>query len=475
MTNKAVRISKEKLMALSQELEHYLQVEEKLSGALAGISVASGQTGEILYEHMADIRLRPASNMKLLTAAAALEVLGEEYVFKTRMLIDGDVHDDTLYGNIFLQGEGDPTIQPTDIEVFVKQLKQKGVNKIVGHIIADDTWYDDVRLSADMIWSDEQWYYGSQVSALTISPTSDYDTGTVKLTIESGELPGAYPRLRLYPQTNYVKIINRAKTVDYVVEEDDLIIEREHGGNTIVIKGSIFIDSEPREEWIAVWEPSFYTLKLFQEMLIKHNISWTGTMKRAKTSETAVILYEKTSPPLKKLLVPFMKLSNNGIGEIFVKEMGKVVYNEGTWEKGLDVLKKEIQSLGVNMDTCLIKDGSGISHITSIPANELIRLLFAVQAKSWYPSFLNSLPVSGEKDRMIVGTLKDRNFAGRIKAKTGTLNCVSTLSGYLFVENNVILFSILLNNLLDEEDGLAIEENMITIIFRHLQNHVNQA
>lgn len=468
--NKIIHVSKKKMEALSEELEHYLQIEKKLTGGLAGISVATGQTGEILYEHMGDIRMRPASNMKLLTASAALEVLGEEYVFRTKMLTDGKINEDTLDGNLYLQGQGDPTILPTDLEIFVKHLRAKGINKIVGDLIADDTWYDDIRLSEDMIWSDEQWYYGAQVSALTVSPTSDYDTGTVKLTVKPGEHLGDRPHLTLYPLTKYVEINNKAETVDYEVEEDDLIIERVHGGNKIVIKGKIFINSEPRKEWIAVWEPSYYPLTLFQEALLKHGMSWTGIMKRLKTPETAMLLYEKQSPPLKELLIPFMKLSNNGLGEMFVKEMGKMIYNEGTWEKGLDVLKKEIHSLGVNTNTCLIKDGSGISHITSIPANELIQLLFAVQSKSWYPVFLNSLPVSGEKERMLVGTLKDRKFPLKIKAKTGTLVSVSTLSGYLPINQHVYLFSILLNNLLDEEDGLEIEENIIAILIKHLQH-----
>lgn len=470
MTNKTVNVSKEKLEKLIKELEHYLETEEKMSGALAGISIALGQTGEILYEHMGNIRLQPASNMKLLTAASALEVLGEDYVFKTKMLTDGDVHHDTLYGNIYLQGQGDPTILPTDLDQFVLQLKDKGIKKIFGHIIADDTWYDEIRLSTDMIWSDEQWYYGSQISALTVSPTADYDTGSVKLTIKAGECIGDRPFLTLYPHTNYVKVMNQAVTTDETVEEDDLIIERKHGSNTIIIKGKVNIDSEPRHEWIAVWEPSYYTLKLFQETLFKHGIKWTGQMRRDKTPETAQLLYQKLSPPLKKLLIPFMKLSNNGLGEMFVKEMGKVVHHHGSWEKGLEVLKREVQLLGVNTNTCIIKDGSGISHITSIPANELIHLLFNVQSKPWFTTFLESLPVSGKRDRMEVGTLIDRNFSAQIIAKTGTLNCVSTLSGYLPVNNNLYLFSILLNNLLDEEDGKRVEEDILNILIRHLKN-----
>lgn len=457
---------------LSSKLEEYFRQKPTLKGTLVGIRVISGKTGEILIDHMGELRMRPASNMKLFTAAAALSVLGAEYTFTTTILTDGTIENGVLYGNIYIKGKGDPSLLPQDIEKLVKQLTKQKITYIDGDIIADDTWYDDIRLSQDMIWSDEVCYYGSQVSALTTSPNADYDTGTIILSIKPSNRPGEEPIITIYPETDYVKIENKVQTVAHQVDEDALVIERIREGNTIIIKGEISVQSKIQKEWIAISDPTFYTLTLFEEALEKENINWSGKLRKETTPNNATILYEKKSPKLKKLLIPFMKLSNNGLGELFVKEMGKIIYNEGSWEKGLKVLKTEISKLGVCLDHCVIRDGSGISHVTAIPPREICNLLYHVQKKQWYAIFLQALPIAGEKDRMVGGTMKDRSFHYSVQAKTGILHTVSTLSGYLNLENKgQVIFSIMLNHLMDEEDGPDLEGELITWIGDILKVH----
>lgn len=457
-------------VGLSRELEQYLQNKSVLKGALVGVHVISGETGKPIMDHIGNLRMRPASNMKLFTAAAALSVLGAEYTFKTTLLTDGVVKDSVLHGNVYIKGGGDPSLLPEDIEILAKQLTKQNISYIDGHIIADDKWYDDVHLSTDMIWNDEVWYYGSQVSALTTSPNTDYDTGTIILSIQPSNQPGEKPILSIYPETEYVQIENHARTVGHEVDEDALTMERHRGKNTIVVKGDVSVTSDIRKEWIAICDPTSYTLTLFKEALETENIGWNGHLKRENTPNNAVMLYEKKSPALKDLLVPFMKLSNNGLGELFVKEMGKIIHDEGSWEKGLAVLKEEISKLGVCLDDCVIRDGSGISHVTAIPPHTICNLLFHVQKKQWFSLFLHALPESGKQERMIGGTLKNRFIPYPIQAKTGTLHTVSTLSGYLNLKNGErIIFSIMLNQLLDEEEGPAIEDDLITWIGNRLE------
>ena len=409
---------------------------EPLIGSSIGISVRKSTSGELLFSSNGDMRLHPASNLKLLTAAAALETLGKDYQFSTEVWINGKIKDHVLKGDIILKGKGDPTLLKKDLDLFAIDLLASGIHQINGNIIADDSWYDDVRLSQDLTWIDESQSYGAQVSALTLSPDKDYDAGTVIIHVSPSTKVGVPANLTLSPSTDYVKITNQTKTVEKN-GSTKIEVEREHGTNEVIVKGTIALEHKNLKSWIAVWEPTQYVLHVFKSSLEKNGIQ-LGKRSKLLTSEIpkeATLLTYKKSIPLKELLVPFMKMSNNGIGETLTKEMGKFIYNEGSWDKGIEVISETISSFRMNPNTLQLRDGSGISHKNMIPANELTQLLFSVQSKSWFPEFENSLPLSGMPEKLVGGTLRKRlteeSFKGKIKAKTGTIDGASTLSGYV--------------------------------------------
>lgn len=455
-------------VTLEQELNQLINNDPNLKGALAGISIRSASSGKIIYEHFGDIRLKPASTLKLFTAAAALETLGENYKFSTDFLTDGLISKKKLRGNLYLKGKGDPTLLKSDFDKIAEQLREKGIKGIQGDLIADDTWYDDVPYSIDLPWSDEHTYYGAQVSALTVSPNADFDNGTVIVEIKPAKKVGQKAIITLLPKTDIVTITNLTKTVKKE-DSNDIEMVREHGNNKISIKGSISIGTNKIKDWISVWDPSAYALDLFKQSLKTQGIKIEGELKEGLVAKESKLLISYKSIPLSELLVPFMKLSNNGHAEILVKEMGKLKKSEGSWEKGLEVVENQLLNLGVNTETLILRDGSGVSHINLVPANEISKLLFSVQKKKWYPVFLHSLPAGGESEKMVGGTLRNRlnttPFKGKVKAKTGTLTTVSSLAGYIDTKNGeTLIFTILLNNLIDESKGKVIEDKILAIL-----------
>ena len=460
-------VADEDYAQLGRDINKVLQ-DSRLNGATTGVSVRKAETGEIIYNHIADTRLHPASNMKLLTGAAALATLGEDYRFTTEVLTDGQVAGGVLKGNLYLKGKGDPTLLKSDFDELAQRLVEKGIKKIHGNLIGDDTWYDNIRLSADVTISDESYYYAAHVSALTASPNADYDAGSVIVEAHANTIVGQPAVVKVLPETDVVNVINRSKTVASGGTKD-ILIEREHGTNNVIISGTVPVGGTVTREWIAVWEPTNYALDLFEKSLEEKGIQFVGNPETTLggTPDNAEILTSKQSMTLKELFIPFMKLSNNGHAEVLTKEMGKVIYGEGSFDKGIQVIQEASEKFGLNMETIMIRDGSGLSHINLIPVNEITELLYAVQTEPWYDTFLNSLPVAGISDRFVGGSLRNRMksepTAGNVKAKTGSLTAVSALSGYANTKDGeLLIFSVVINN--DLASVTPIEDQIATLI-----------
>ncbi|MEC2158265.1 D-alanyl-D-alanine carboxypeptidase/D-alanyl-D-alanine endopeptidase [Virgibacillus halodenitrificans] len=464
----------EKVTMTATELQEKLDAilsKSQLQGTSTGISIRNANDGELLYNHSGEMRLHPASNQKILTAVAALSTLGEDHRFTTQVLTDGKLKGKVLRGNLYLKGKGDPTLLKEDLDHFAKQLKEQGIHKIKGNIVGDDTWFDDVRLATDINWDDESNYTAAQISALTLSPNEDYDSGTVIVQVLPGEKAGDKPKVVLSPQTDYITINNEAKTTAKETSKQ-ISVQRDHGTNTITISGNLPLDSSSKS-WVAVWEPTRYVVDVFKQSLEEQGITMIGNSEAAvgKTPKDAEILTKKDSMPLKELLVPFLKLSNNGHGEILVKEMGQVIKKEGSWDKGLDVVEDVLINNDLAMDTIRLRDGAGMSHKNLLPANQLSKLLFEIQDESWFPEFKNALPVAGEPERLVGGTLRYRLTGdatkGKVHAKTGSLTGVNTLSGYVTnKDGEKLIFSIMMNNYI-QGSMPQIQDAIVTALAEH--------
>ncbi len=427
--------------------------DARLTGSQASVVVRDATTGDTLYDRNGSRRLLPASNTKLLTSAAALEILGEGYRFSTGVSTKAQQRGPALLGDIYLRGTGDPTLLQRDYDDLAAQVAAKGVRIVTGDLIADDTWFDSVRLGTSWGWDDQPFYYSPQVSALTVSPDTDYDMGNVIVKISPAPAAGQRPLVTVTPDTGYVTFDNRATTVAEG-GADTISFERAHGTNKIIVTGTVPVDGTPTEDWSTVWEPTGYAADVFRRALKRHGVTVLGRDRLGvATPEGTRALAGHQSMTLAELLIPFLKLSNNGHAEVLTKAIGRKVSGQGTWPAGLAAMRTTIAAMGMDTATLRQSDGSGLTRFNLIPPLEIADLLLSARSKPWFPVWYSSLPIAGEADRFVGGTLRSRMrgtpAAGNVHAKTGSLTGASGLSGYVTdADGRPLVFSILLNNYL---------------------------
>ncbi|WKX70650.1 D-alanyl-D-alanine carboxypeptidase/D-alanyl-D-alanine-endopeptidase [Streptomyces sp. XD-27] len=425
--------------------------DPRLAGGAASVVVADAATGDTLYEHRPADRLMPASNTKLPTSAAAMELLGPGYRFTTDVLTDGRRSGSVLTGDLYLRGTGDPTMLAKDYDRLAADLARSGVKRITGRLIADDTRFDNQRLGRSWAADDESSYYSAQISPLTVAPDTDYDAGTVIVEAAPGARAGAKPRVKVTPANGYVRIDNRATTLAEGGRRT-LTVEREHGRNTITVTGGIPVGGATAKEWVSVWEPTGYAAAVFADALADHGVRIEGpTRLGLPTPADAERLAAHRSMPLKKLLVPFMKLSNNNHAEVLTKTIGYKTTGKGTWSAGLTAIGGYLKRLGVDPGTLRQVDGSGLSRMNTVPARAFAELLLSVRDEPWYADWYAALPVACDPDRLTGGTLRGRmcgTAAERnARAKTGSLTGASALSGYVTdADGRELVYAIVLNN-----------------------------
>lgn len=441
-----------------------LLTDHRLADVQVGVVVREASSGTVLYERNGSARLIPGSNQKLLIAAAAFATLGPGYRFRTSLLTSGRQQGQTLEGNLYLKGTGDPMMLPQRWDELAAALANLGITRVRGRLIADDTWFDDVRLGPDWSWDDESFAFASQVSALTVSPDEDFDAGAVIIDLQPGRGPGAPAHIMLTPPTRYVRIVNRVIT-ESAGSEVRLSIGRTHGANTVVLTGSLPADGSMVRRRISVWEPTGYAADVFRTALEQRGIRVHSPTAFGPAPLFAREVAALESMPLSDLAIPFLKLSNNTIAEILVKTLGRQVYGDGSWRSGMQVVADYLARVGIDPTSLRLRDGSGLSRLNLISARDLTALLVAAHREPWFGYFYDALPIAGVEDRLVGGTLRFRMRGTpaerNVRAKTGTLTGVTALSGYATADGEqVLVFSILINNFVgsaprDLEDTIA--------------------
>jgi D-alanyl-D-alanine carboxypeptidase/D-alanyl-D-alanine-endopeptidase (penicillin-binding protein 4) len=425
-----------------------------------GILIIDAQTGETLYEKNADGYFVPASNMKLFTTALALARLGPDFKFHTTLETRGTISSDgTLSGDVVLVGRGDPNLSNRRFPYELKEefdgppektlveladaLVARGVKEISGDVVGDDSYFPRERYPNGWEIDDMVWEYGAAISSIVV------DDNTVALTLTPGERMGDPVQAVVAPLTPDFSLQNDVTTSAADVKSD-LTLTREPGASLVVVRGTLPAKSAPRKLVLSIEEPAQHAASLLAALLVERGVRLDGRIRavhRAETDTTPrTILAEHVSVPLGESVKLINKISQNLHTEMLLRTAAR---QDGLWTTPEDMLKSAqdfYAAAGIAPDDVIQTDGSGLSRHDLVTPRAIVTLLKYAEGQTWFAPYYASLPVAG-----IDGSLQDRMkgtvAAGRIHAKTGSVEHVRTLSGFAETPGGRrLIFSFLGNN-----------------------------
>lgn len=435
--------------ALAGDIQSILR-DPALACAHLGVVIDSVTTGRRLFELNGSKRFVPASNMKLFTSAAALIALTPEYRYETRLLTGGSLRSGILHGDLIIEGSGDPTISGyfnggDPLYVFrqwATRLKEMGVREIRGDLIIDNSAFTGQPYPTGWEIGDTTNCFSAPRDAFT------FNNNCIQLDITPGRGREGI-RLVMEPVTGYVRLHNRLTQQP----GPDTVGFEYTTPRTLLITGSIGDQSDTITRYVAVNHPAYFGGFVFKETLTADGIAVKGEIacarncpkivdirdvRKKKTFKTAAVY---RSPKLSEIIKVVNKLSNNLYAELLLFATGKT-----TGDESPDAALTILSNAGIDTAGVAMADGSGLSRHNLVTPGAIVDLLKAMAQGPYASCYIESLPVMSV-DGTLGNRLKGSLAEGRIRAKTGSMKHVRSLSGFVTTKNNEILaFSILSNN-----------------------------
>lgn len=394
---------------------------------LVAIQIEDLTADKILFKKNEKMLLRPASNMKILTSAAGLIYLGEDYQFTTNLYYDGFISNDTLFGNIFIEGGCDPDFSTQDFYEFSEALKNLNIKVIAGNLYGDISFKDSIYWGKGWMWDDDPSSDAPRLSALNLNDNC------IELFFENEQF-------EISPKTKFIEIVIYENDTSFTVDRDWL-----NNTNKIIICGKPDNKSYFK---VNITNPEKYFLTVFKEVLDSNDIKLTGEVGIQNLSEK---VYYITSVKRKfsDVIVNLNKNSDNLSAEMTLYALSEKYYGRpANADSGIKIIKELIDSIGFQSGNYRIVDGSGVSHYNVLSAELIAGSLKYVYKK--YPekfrTLRDSFPIAGV-DGTLENRMKDSKAFNNVHAKTGTLTGVSCISGYLTtMKNHTLAFSIMMQN-----------------------------
>jgi D-alanyl-D-alanine carboxypeptidase/D-alanyl-D-alanine-endopeptidase (penicillin-binding protein 4) len=421
-----------------------------LRHAIVGVEVRRVATGAVLYRKNADISLTPASTLKLVTTAAALDAYGPDVRFATTVQARTPPSaDGFVAGDLYLVGNGDPSLsrelgahpERGVFDLLAESLREKGVRRVSGRVIGSDAAFAGERRGHDWSWEDLVWWYGAEAAGLTFAD------GAADLKISAGAAAGEPVRVARHPASDYYRVESQAVTCAPGVEPS-FTLDRPLGQNVIKLSGCLAPSTPTLDRFVALEDPVLYAATVFTEALRAQGIEVAGPPAALAAPPPAglAVLTSYSGAPLAEILKDVNKPSHNLRAEMLLRLVGLKVKGEGSADAGVAALGEFLKAHDVDTSGWDLVDGCGQARADLVTAHGLADLLVAMARHPQAEAYRASLPVAGV-DGTLAGRLRGARTAAHLVAKTGTLRHVTALAGYATpVAGEPLAFVILVNH-----------------------------
>jgi D-alanyl-D-alanine carboxypeptidase/D-alanyl-D-alanine-endopeptidase (penicillin-binding protein 4) len=411
-----------------------------------GIVVQSLDTGERLFELNPTTLLVPASTLKLVSLAAAVDSVGWQFSFTTNLRATERVAD-VIGGDLIVQGTGDPSIGGRggrDISDLVDRIKTAGVHRIDGRIIGDDNLVEEPRPQLAWAWDDLGYATGALFGAL------NYAENRMEVIVQPGAAPGDLPILQVDPRAATRPLQNRATTG--LAGSSPLVWpEQRPGESFLTIAGSVPAGAAPVRMQVSVGNPTLWFATAFRHALVDAGIAVTGEAYDIDDAppgagwESATTFLPVPSTSLAELAKPLLKDSINLYGEAVLRlSARRGVFP--TNDAALAGLRETLRRWGIRTDAWQIVDGSGLSRRNAVAPEVLVAVLRRMYDPTAGSPWMNAMPLAG-RDGTLADRMRGTAAEANVRAKTGTMSNIRTLAGYVRTrDNETLAFAIMADN-----------------------------
>lgn len=414
-----------------------------------GIVVVDLTSGETLYKRNAERLYIPASNMKLFSEAAALMSLGPDYRFQNQLITNaGQLQNGTLQGNVYLRLSGDPSFSRNDLKSLIGSLKEWNINAIQGTIFIDSSLAEVPAYPPGWLTADLSYSYGAPIAPLML------DANRLTITVNPGAQVGDPAVVEVDDGGGAIVLNNQATTkatekgcgVGFTLDKE----------NHLTVRGCVGLGQWAVQQRIAIKNPLMYAQGMIKSQLAKANIQFQGQVQLGKVPAGSLLIATQHSKPISQLMADTLKPSDNLYADsLYLHAASKINGGFLSWKEAEPVIKNFLQEqTGIDLQNAVFTDGSGLSRYNLVTPKQTISLLkFLYQRFPLSYEYIAALPISG-RDGTLQKRFQTADQQGFVRAKTGTMTGMNSLSGYLYAANgHTIAFAMYINRLPGKASG----------------------